>query len=500
MSVLCVARGRTIDVCRGGHSHGALGAQMRNCLQRLSIPWFQLEAVQSRGSMIARGSAVVSLPPPPPLPGLVAPDIPQPPEPPGIGGVDGLLQAVRMHGAKRTLRRHWGRVESMQREGAFNYAQVAELFELCGDLTSLDPPRWGHRPGMKDDFEVPLSIKLVQLFSNFVCEHIPELTAEQVTMFVKALTPKVRPMDEFWLFMLAKQVQDTAERYSPEQINVIAKRYAAKGLEDDEFFEALCRQVINDIDNFRLEQLASVLMSCAKIRFLHEELCSLAYPLFEEPDRVHCLDGETLASAVASAALLDWRPFKMSACLRQISIDATHLRRILAWADIITGLVLAEVHMPSRERSLALMPKLVHQVQMHAEACSTNSSHRREMSLIQRRVALLGIGAVFGVPHGYLYPTSVLQSIQNALTSLEKHLGTKPYEPSSSSFHLEVDAVLNLLEVDHSIEHHQSPFCLDIVISPLQMSRVDLSVHMSAKVLEKVYQDSRTTVCNNQIY
>jgi len=43
------------------------------------------------------------------------------------------------------------------------------------------------------------------------------------------------------------------------------------------------------------------------------------------------------------------------------------------------------------------------------------------------------------------------------------------WEPQPSSFHLEVVAVLKLLDVDHTVEHPHRPFCLDLFISPEQL-------------------------------
>lgn len=67
---------------------------------------------------------------------------------------------------------------------------------------------------------------------NSVCHKIPELTAQQLTCFIESLTSAALPMDEFWLFMMAKQIQDTSEKFSPSQLVTIAECYASKDLED----------------------------------------------------------------------------------------------------------------------------------------------------------------------------------------------------------------------------------------------------------------------------
>ena len=121
-----------------------------------------------------------------------------------------------------------------------------------------------------DENELPLGNRIVQLFTHFVCARIPELTADEMTCFVEALTSQALPMDEFWLFMMAKQIQDTPDRFSPSQIATISRCYADKGLEDDEFFTALSARVARGLQQFPLSELASFLFACAKIRFLDE--------------------------------------------------------------------------------------------------------------------------------------------------------------------------------------------------------------------------------------
>jgi len=48
--------------------------------------------------------------------------------------------------------------------------------------------------------------------------------------------------------------------------------------------------------------------------------------------------------------------------------------------------------------------------------------------------------------------------------------GQDAYEPTPSSFHLEVVAVLRLLETEHLVERPQPPFCLDLVVTPEQQT------------------------------
>eukprot|EP00435_Cladocopium_sp_Y103_P034584 s2735_g8.t5 len=56
---------------------------------------------------------------------------------------------------------------------------------------------------------------------------------------------------------------------------------------------------------------------------------------------------------------------------------------------------------------------------------------------------------------------------------------TNSWEPESSRFHLEVVAILNLLEVQHRLEHPQMPFQLDIMITPDELNAANLEIDAS---------------------
>ena len=148
--------------------------------------------------------------------------------------------------------------------------QIVWLFDRCRCVPALRAATIKRRDE-HGEVSVALGTLMVQLFTNFVCHQIPNLQAAEITCFVEALTSNALPMDEFWLFMMAKQIQDTSDRYSPYQIVTVARCYASKGLEDEEFFEALCSAVHKRLSEFNLHQLAHFLYSCARVRFLHQE-------------------------------------------------------------------------------------------------------------------------------------------------------------------------------------------------------------------------------------
>jgi len=194
-----------------------------------------------------------------------------------VAEVNQILENVRSDGPRRALSRHWDRIKELHEvHEAFSVQQIVWLFDRCRCVPALRAATIKRRDE-HGEVSVALGTLMVQLFTNFVCHQIPNLQAAEITCFVEALTSNALPMDEFWLFMMAKQIQDTSDRYSPYQIVTVARCYASKGLEDEEFFEALCSAVHKRLSEFNLHQLAHFLYSCARVRFLHQERDFLGY-------------------------------------------------------------------------------------------------------------------------------------------------------------------------------------------------------------------------------
>lgn len=368
---------------------------------------------------------------------------------------------------------HWALIEALHAEERFTCAQVAWIFAQCSRLSALDAGgtrRTGHGP----NDELPLGVRLVQLFSNFICERIPKLTPAEITTFVVALTSTALPMDEFWLFMMAKRIQDSTAEFSPEQVVTIARRYADRSLEDDEFFEALAERATGAPQEFSLQLLAGLLLACAKIRFRHEGLTGMAVPLFEDPALTASLGGETLGAALTAAGLLDQRAFRPMALCRSLAADPKELRRAVDNTDLLMGLALSVVYFRASAGLRLLLPQLL----AHLRTFFTGRRRlgrrgRQEASMVQRRVMLVGLCTAFGVPRPGLWTLSLARQVSSTLEALEEQLdavgGKDTWEPSPSSFHLEVVAVLRILDVEHTVEHPQRPFALDITVTPEQM-------------------------------
>lgn len=427
-------------------------------------------------------------PPPPPLgKGHGALGLPPPPPPPTLQSFttsttqvdtpEALLKALEIDGMRSGLLRYWTQIEALHKEERFTSTQIAWIFEQSSRLPTLDYGALRRR--QMSDTEAPLGSRLVQLFSNFICERIHELLPSQITIFVIALTSPSLTMDEFWLFMLAKRIQDTTASFDAQQIAAIARRYADKQLEDDEFFEALAKQVTTSIHEISLPTLAHFLLSCAKIRFLHEELCAIAFPLFEDRSRTEVLDGGALSAAITAAALLDCRDFHPMACCVRLAATPEQLQLAAgSSADITMGLLLATVYLRHPAGVRLLLPQLLaHMGGAFMGRKMLGRRGRQEAGMVHRRVVLVGLCGAFGVPRASAWPLALLKCVRDTCFKLEKQLadasggGRDMWEPSPSSFHLEVVAVLRLLDVEHQVEVKQKPYCLDLTISPAQIQQ-----------------------------
>jgi len=395
-----------------------------------------------------------------------------------VAEVNQILENVRSDGPRRALSRHWDRIKEMHEvHEAFSMQQIVWLFDRCRCVPALRAVTIKRRDE-HGEASVALGTLMVQLFTNFVCHQIPNLQAAEITCFVEALTSSALPMDEFWLFMMAKQIQDTSDRYSPYQIVTVARCYASKGLEDEEFFEALCSAVHKRLSEFNLHQLAHFLYSCARVRFLHQELCEGAFPLFEDYSSVEALDGASLGAAITAAGMLDWRHFRSLSCCQLLASRPQELQAAQGFADLAMGLALATVYMQTSAGARLLLPILLNHFSNSLGYSSRQS--RKEVALLQRRVTLTGLCAAFGVPNRKAWNLSQLRTVQETLNNLQTYLDRSGrrdlWEPESSRFHLEVVAVLNLLEVEHHLEHPQSPFQLDIMIHAEQLKTANLEV------------------------
>jgi len=155
------------------------------------------------------------------------------------------------------------------------------------------------------DNQIPIGNQIISLYSDFICDHVNLLGTDWCTRFIRALGgAPVLPVDEFWMFILGKQVQEQVEKFNGDQLVVVANSFAQRYLEDDDFFQILVEEIMkkpvydNDyvgpdlkhtlkysVDDHHIEYEKNskyddisfvgkidLLWACAKLRYRDEEL------------------------------------------------------------------------------------------------------------------------------------------------------------------------------------------------------------------------------------
>lgn len=376
-----------------------------------------------------------------------------------------VILAVQLCGPLAALTSLWSRVEQLHGELAFSIEHITTIFSECARVKHLEAVPQLRRQrfdsvGLGIQIGTPkippLGTRVVQLFSDHVCQKIGSLTPAQITTFVVALTSTSLPMDEFWLFMLAKRVQESASEFSSDQIVAIARCYAIKRLEDDAFFEKLSISVRERHRDFTPSQLADFLFSCALIRYLDEELCKIVLSPLHDLAKSRQF-GTSLGAAVCAAGLLDQRVFGMTGAFRALSHGGRLEREVLV----------------NMSQALLAIPRGVEQFmpQLLREMCLQVAA-RRSRRLFERRLVLIGNACVCGVPRVKQWSPRLMNQLALSLGTLQ--IDERNYEPPSSSFHMEVVAVLRFLDVKHHLEVPVRPFCLDIELEPGQVAAAEV--------------------------
>merc|ERR1712039_132611 len=168
----------------------------------------------------------------------------------------------------------------------------------------------------------------------------------------------------------------------------------------------------------------------------------------------------------------------LASCVR-LAARPDQLQLAAGSTDITMGLLLATVYLRHPAGVRLLLPHLLdHLAVAFLGRRIMGRRGKVEAGMAHRRVLLIGLCSAFGVPRREAWPLALVKRVQDTITKLEQQLadaygsrGRDSWEPSPSSFHLEVVAVLRLLEVDHEVEVKQQPYALDLVISAEQLQK-----------------------------
>ncbi|CEM02234.1 unnamed protein product [Vitrella brassicaformis CCMP3155] len=131
--------------------------------------------------------------------------------------------------------------------------RIAALFQSAATFARVDRP-------------------LVLAFTDYVCGIVDGLRPNVMTAFVLTVGSSRDALDEFWMFLMAKRVQDKGEAYSPAQLTPILKTYADAGLEDEEFYTRMASVVKGKFYEFTPVQLMRMISAMERVRYRDEDL------------------------------------------------------------------------------------------------------------------------------------------------------------------------------------------------------------------------------------
>ncbi|EDO05338.2 hypothetical protein BBOV_I002560 [Babesia bovis T2Bo] len=307
----------------------------------------------------------------------------------------------------------------------------------------------------------------IRAFSDFVCDRLHRIDARSIANISFSLGHS-KHLDEFWMFMMAKRIQDNPQEFGPDELTAIMDAYSNACLEDHEFYGTLCQQVCSNFDQYRIQHLAIILRSLARVRVRDELLLShtlekLAAQLTQVP---HSRDldkefGYVVANCLVAAGDLDYS----GDCNFDSMWNLLAYRIKQSSFDIcaINWLPLAAMTFASRTALQVFMPIWLR----HVAHTIQKLRSKTYVLTIQRRHHLVRHVFRLGILPRQLLPRQA-QRVLDDICDTEYVSGKVPEEftPESSTFHLEVCACLRALDVAHQREIRIVPFVMDIVVPP----------------------------------
>ncbi|GBE61342.1 hypothetical protein, conserved [Babesia ovata] len=111
----------------------------------------------------------------------------------------------------------------------------------------------------------------IRVFSDFICDRLHRIDPKSIANIAFSLGHS-KHLDEFWMFMMAKRIQDSPHEFGPDEIAAIMDAYSNACLEDHEFYATLCKQVAQNFEHYNLQHLTVILRALARVRVRDEWL------------------------------------------------------------------------------------------------------------------------------------------------------------------------------------------------------------------------------------
>ncbi|CDR95478.1 hypothetical protein, conserved [Babesia bigemina] len=310
----------------------------------------------------------------------------------------------------------------------------------------------------------------IRVFSDFICDRLHRIDPRSVANIAFSLGHS-KHLDEFWMFMMAKRIQDSPHEFGPDEVAAIMDAYSNACLEDHEFYATLCKQVADNFEHHNLQHLTVILRALARVRVRDEWLLENTLNRLQAhlKERENLSDdkgtGRELAYMTANCVVAAGDLGYVGNCNFDVMwrLLTTRIRDSSFDICAINWLPLAAMTFASRTTLQTFMPVWLRHVLHTIQKLRSKTF----VLTIQRRHHLVRHVFRLGILPPQLLPRHA-QSILDDICDREYVTGKVPeeYVPESSTFHLEVCACLRALDVAHQREINIVPFVMDIVVPP----------------------------------
>jgi len=413
-----------------------------------------------------------------------------------------LVKWVLLFGLKSRLGQCIERMEKHMVGGKVPMEALVSLLERSVDTFSLhttQPSGRGNHRGRNNNSEDDATSQLLPsrvatMLSEEVCDRLEDITADMCTRMICLLTGGKVPMDEFWVFMLAKRLTHIIDETSADDVATVAEAFASRNLEDDMFFFHLTQRMLHlGLHTFTPEQIAQFVYACSVVRYRDETLLRSildTYAAWGHGDYTsdEC-KGRKKVKGNACNEKSRRNGFKSAFSPRArghliagfVHLDThnllPHISSLFRSADqqvmnafearfLDLKFLFGCMYYPVAAHSwLPYLTKLTRSAERWTRAEGGPKGFARRFHRIIYFVLATRAG-VLGELESFPLPCLRVLAMAQWCVEDPKNFKTNWLEPTTSGFQLEVASILTILKVPHSTEVRRVPFILDLVLKP----------------------------------
>lgn len=302
-----------------------------------------------------------------------------------------------------------------------------------------------------------LVARFARTMSEVVCDRLEDCSPENAVHLISLLTNRKLPLDEFWLFMLAKRVQQSIDGYDANQVTTIADCFSSRKLEDDEFFRTLTKRLQSiGIEDLKPDLLARFIYACGCVRYRDPEMLTSVLQMYQ--GRWTLWSAKSTAHLIAGLTQLDALDIPgVNEVMLLLNLDTT--RAAPHRGFIVEHFLLTAMYF---RLGILALPHLISHL---------NLKFAKDEGRFLRRfifmVKLAETGALF--ENAERLPIAVLRTLRELKNVVEDsaNYGFQQhsyYEPVTSGFQIEVCSMLKIMGVEHELEVKRLPFIMDVLI------------------------------------